>query len=54
MVAAAGALGFVALSDLCREIEAACRDGGDLPALVQRLVTLRLETLGTIRALRAA
>jgi CheY-like chemotaxis protein len=54
MVAAAGALGFVALSDLCREIEAACRDGGDLPALIQRLVTLRLDTLGTIRALRAA
>ncbi|MER2253151.1 PAS domain-containing protein [Methylorubrum podarium] len=54
MVAAAGALGFVALSDLCREIEAACREGGDLPALIRRLVTLRTDTLGTIRALRAA
>ncbi|MBB2960268.1 PAS domain-containing protein [Methylobacterium sp. R2-1] len=54
VVAAAGALGFVALSDLCREIEAACRDGGDLPALIHRLVTLRTDTLGTIRALRAA
>lgn len=54
MVAAAGALGFVALSDLCREIEAACRDGGDLPGLIHRLATLRMDTLGAIRALRAA
>ncbi|WP_411902706.1 PAS domain-containing protein [Methylorubrum thiocyanatum] len=54
MVAAAGALGFVALSDLCREIEAACRDGGDLPDLIHRLAALRTDTLGTIRALRAA
>ncbi|KQQ12159.1 histidine kinase [Methylobacterium sp. Leaf123] len=54
MVAAAGALGFVALSELCREIEDACRNGGALPTLIHRLATLRTDTLGTIRALRAA
>lgn len=54
MVAAAGSLGFVALSGLCREIESACRDGGDLRSLIRRLATLRTDTLGTIRALRAA
>ncbi|TFZ59097.1 response regulator [Methylorubrum sp. Q1] len=54
MVAAAGALGFIALSELCREIEDACRDGSALPALIHRLATLRTDTLGTIRALRAA
>ena len=54
MVAAAGALGFLALSGLCREIEDACRDGGALPALIHRLAMLRTDTLGTIRALRAA
>jgi HPt (histidine-containing phosphotransfer) domain-containing protein len=54
MVAAAGALGFLALSGLCREIEDACRDGSALPALIHRLATLRTDTLGTIRALRAA
>ncbi|MDF9794237.1 CheY-like chemotaxis protein [Methylorubrum extorquens] len=54
MVAAAGALGFLALSGLCREIEDACRDGGALPALIHRLAMLRTDTLGTIRAIRAA
>jgi len=54
MVAAAGALGFIALSGLCREIEDACRDGGALGPLIHRLATLRTGTLGTIRALRAA
>ncbi|MEH3118386.1 MAG: PAS domain-containing protein [Methylorubrum populi] len=54
VVAAAGALGFTGLSDLCREIEAACRDGGDLAPLIDRLAALRRETLGMIRALRVA
>lgn len=54
VVAAAGALGFVGLSDLCREIEAACRDGAALSPLIGRLTALRTATLGTIRALRAA
>ena len=54
VVAAAGALGFVGLSDLCREIEAACREGAALSPLIDRLRVLRSETLGTIRALRAA
>ncbi|MCJ2129963.1 PAS domain S-box protein [Methylobacterium sp. E-045] len=54
MVSAAGLLGFVGLSDLCREIETACRSGGDLAPLVQRLAVIRDGTLGTIRMLQAA
>ncbi|KQP41864.1 PAS domain S-box protein [Methylobacterium sp. Leaf106] len=54
MVSAAGLLGFVGLSDLCREIETACRNGDDLALLVQRLVVVRDGTLGTIRMLQAA
>lgn len=54
MVSAAGLLGFVGLSDLCREIEGACRSGADLAPLVRRLAVVRDGTLGTIRMLRAA
>ena len=54
MVSAAGVLGFVGLSHLCREIEAACHGGRELGALVDRLAVLRTDTLGAIRSLRAA
>ncbi len=54
MVAAAGVLGFVGLSAVCREIEAACRGTDALLPLIHRFAALRRETLGTIRALRAA
>ena len=54
MVAAAGVLGFVGISSLCREIEAACRSGTDILPLIRHLAVLRRDTLGTIRALRAA
>ncbi|MGU3538952.1 ATP-binding protein [Methylobacterium sp. A54F] len=54
MVSAAGMLGFVGLSDLCREIEAAAASGADLVPLVRRLEDLRTGTLGAIRALQAA
>ncbi|WP_019905492.1 PAS domain S-box protein [Methylobacterium sp. 77] len=54
MVSAAGLLGFVGLSDLCREIEVACRNDDDLAPLIQRLTTVRDGTLGTIRRLQAA
>ena len=54
MVAAAGVLGFVGLSSLCREIETACRSGGDVLPLIRHFSALRRDTLGTIRALRAA
>ncbi|HEV7439240.1 MAG TPA: Hpt domain-containing protein, partial [Methylobacterium sp.] len=54
MVSAAGMLGFVGLSELCREIEAAAHAGSDLKPLICRLDTLRTGALGTIRELRAA
>ncbi|GAB6841265.1 signal transduction histidine kinase/DNA-binding response OmpR family regulator [Methylorubrum rhodinum] len=54
MVAAAGVLGFVGISSLCREIETACRNGGDVLPLIRSFSALRRDTLGTIRALRAA
>lgn len=54
MVSAAGLLGFVGLSDLCREIENACRNGDDLAPLIHRLAVVRDGTLGTIRTLQAA
>jgi signal transduction histidine kinase/DNA-binding response OmpR family regulator len=54
IVSAAGMLGFVGLSELCREIEAAAHAGSDLKPLICRLDTLRTGALGTIRELRAA
>ncbi|KQT58655.1 histidine kinase [Methylobacterium sp. Leaf456] len=54
MVAAAGVLGFVGISSLCREIETACRSGGDVLPLIRHFSALRRDTLGTIRALKAA
>ena len=54
MISAAGILGFAGISDLCREIEAACRSEADLTPLVRRLSVLRGGTMETIRSLRAA
>ncbi|MCJ2123026.1 GAF domain-containing hybrid sensor histidine kinase/response regulator [Methylobacterium sp. J-077] len=54
MVAAAGLLGFVGLSSLCREVEAAAHAGADLVPLIQRLEVQRATALGAIRRLRAA
>jgi CheY-like chemotaxis protein len=54
MVAAAGLLGFVGLSSLCREVEAAAHAGADLVPLIRRLEVQRATTLRAIRQLRAA
>ena len=54
MVSASGVLGFVGISRLCREIEAACREGDDLGPLIDRLARLRQATLASIRSLKAA
>ena len=54
MVAAAGVLGFVGLSALCREIENACRSGGDVLPLIHHFAALRRDTLSMIQELRAA
>ncbi|SDN88887.1 Signal transduction histidine kinase [Methylobacterium phyllostachyos] len=54
LVAAAGLLGFVGLSSLCREVEAAAHAGADLIPLIRRLEVQRATTLRAIRQLRAA
>ena len=54
MVAAAGMLGFVGLSEHCRRIESAARGGEDLAPLIRTLDALRKDALGAIRALKAA
>jgi signal transduction histidine kinase/DNA-binding response OmpR family regulator len=54
LVAAAGLLGFVGLSSLCREVEAAAHAGGDLMPLIRRLEVQRATALRAIRQLRAA
>jgi CheY-like chemotaxis protein len=54
MVAAAGLLGFVGLSSLCREVEAAAHAGADLMPLIRRLEVQRATALRAIRQLRAA
>ena len=54
MVAAAGLLGFVGLSSLCREVEAAAHAGADLLPLIRRLEVQRATALRAIRQLRAA
>ncbi|MHB2210293.1 PAS domain-containing protein [Methylobacterium sp. CM6257] len=54
LVAAAGLLGFVGLSRLCREVEAAAHAGADLMPLIRRLEVQRATALRTIRQLRAA
>ena len=54
MISAAGMLGFVGLSSLCRQVEAAAHAGSDLVPLIHRLEVERATTLNTIRELRAA
>jgi PAS domain S-box-containing protein len=54
LVSAAALLGFVGLSSLCREVEAAAHGGGDLTPLIRRLEVQRATTLRAIRQLRAA
>lgn len=54
MISAAGILGFQAMSDLCREIEAACHDEVDLAPLLRRLALMRRGMIDTIQTLRAA
>ena len=54
LVAAAGLLGFVGLSRLCREVEAAAHAGADLMPLIRRLEVQRATALRAIRQLRAA
>ncbi|NGM37807.1 response regulator [Methylobacterium sp. DB0501] len=54
MISAAGLLGFTGLSDLCREIEEACRAGADLPDLQCRIEAARAAALAQIETLRAA
>jgi signal transduction histidine kinase/DNA-binding response OmpR family regulator len=54
LVAAAGLLGFVGLSSLCREVEAAAHAGADLMPLIRRLEVQRATALRAIRQLRAA
>ncbi len=54
LVAAAGLLGFVGLSSLCREVEAAAHAGADLIPLIRRLEVQRATALRAIRQLRAA
>jgi len=54
LVAAAGLLGFVGLSSLCREVEAAAHAGSDLVPLIRRLEVQRATALRAIRQLRAA
>ncbi|MCJ2021884.1 Hpt domain-containing protein [Methylobacterium sp. E-065] len=54
LVSAAGSLGFVGLSSLCREVETAARTGGDLALLIERLQEQRAATLRMIEELRAA
>ncbi|MCJ2086754.1 PAS domain-containing protein [Methylobacterium sp. E-005] len=54
LVAAAGLLGFVGLSSLCREVEAAAHAGADLIPLIRRLEIQRATALRAIRQLRAA
>ncbi|AWN38447.1 PAS domain S-box protein [Methylobacterium radiodurans] len=54
LASASGLLGFAALSDLCREVEAACDSGNDYDPLVPRLYGLRQACLRTIEELLAA
>lgn len=52
MVSAAGSLGFVGFSDLCRAAEEACRNSQDLTPLRIRLVKGRNEVIRQIETLR--
>ena len=53
-ISTAGQFGFLDLSDLCREIEEACRIGADVTLLRVRLNQLRRQTLREIEELLRA
>ncbi|MFD0934506.1 Hpt domain-containing protein, partial [Methylobacterium trifolii] len=52
LTSAAGMLGFVGLSSLCREVEAAAHADSDLAPLIRRLEVQKASTLSAIRRLR--
>ncbi|WP_238290236.1 PAS domain S-box protein [Methylobacterium longum] len=54
MVSAAGMVGFVALAETCRAVEAACRAGDDVAPLLDALQAQAGRTITEIAALRAA
>lgn len=54
MVSAAGALGFLELAGICRDIEKACLMGMDYAAMLPTLGNVRDRTLQEITALRTA
>jgi signal transduction histidine kinase/ActR/RegA family two-component response regulator len=54
LVSAAGMLGFRALSEACRDLEQACRAGGDLSRSLARFRQARERTIDQIAALREA
>jgi CheY-like chemotaxis protein len=54
LVSSAGLLGFAELSELCRELEAACRAGAPDEALLTDVDTARQQALAYITALKQA
>ena len=54
LVSAAGLLGFLGLSEACRRLEAACREGAELRGLLDEVRDARQRTLSEIELLRAA
>jgi CheY-like chemotaxis protein len=54
IVSAAGQLGFESLSDACRHLEMAHRNGADMAAALHRVEQLRQDTLRRIAGLRSA
>ena len=53
-VSSAGLVGFEELSDLCRELEEACRQGGPEEALLADVETARRQALTQVTALKQA
>ena len=53
LVAAAGALGFRRLADLCRELEDACARGADVAAIILKLDDACASALVEIETLKA-
>jgi PAS domain S-box-containing protein len=54
MVSAASMVGFVALAETCRTVEAACRAGDDVGPMLAPLRVRAAETIAEIEVLRAA
>ena len=54
LVSSAGLVGFEELSDLCRELEEACRQGGPEEALLADVETARRQALTQVTALKQA